>query len=87
MVDSVECNADVDAWQAAEKAAGDLVREAYYAATSDRNSRDTVMQCLTPWDAVRTSNYPVLAKYIPTGERSPVDPQGHMLSRIERTWK
>jgi len=74
MLDNVKRDADVDRWEAAEKDAGDLVREAYYAATSDRNSRATVMQNLTPWDAARTSKYPVPAKYIPTGERSPVDP-------------
>ena len=74
MLDDVKRNADVDRWEAAEKDAGDLVREAYYAATSDRNSRTTIMQNLTPWDAVRTSKYPVPEKYIPTGERSPVAP-------------
>ncbi len=73
MLDAVQNDADVGKWEAVDKAAIDLVREAFYAATSDRNSRDTVMQNLSVWDAVRTSSYPVQSKHVPTGERSPTD--------------
>ena len=73
MLDAVQNDADMDKWDAVDKVAIDLVREAFYVATSDRNSRDTVMLNLSVWDAVRTSSYPVQAKHIPSGERSPID--------------
>lgn len=36
-------NADMAAWRAADKAAADEVRRAFFEATSDRNRLDTVM--------------------------------------------
>jgi hypothetical protein len=44
-------------WMVAEKKAIKMVREAFYEATSDRNSEDTIMNHLWMSDAIKMSGY------------------------------
>jgi len=44
-------------WLAAEKKAIQTVRRAFYEATSDRNSEDTIMNSLWISDAIKMSGY------------------------------
>ena len=44
-------------WLAAEKKAIQMVRQAFYEATSDRNSRDTILKELWISDAIEMSDY------------------------------
>lgn len=50
MCRDVQTNEDVDAWVAAERAALVLLLEAFADDTADRNSRDTIMFCMTAHD-------------------------------------
>ena len=46
---AVEHNADMAAWTAADRAALNLVREAFFLDTADRNNRDQAMAAQLDW--------------------------------------
>lgn len=57
LFNAIKRDKDVILWEVMEKVAADLVREAFYEATKDRNSRVNVMQHCRVSDIIRMSKY------------------------------